>query len=132
MTLSFDHNRPIYIQVMEHVYGQVCRGELNPGDKLPSVREMAVSAGVNPNTISRTYMEMEREKVVESKRGQGTFVTNNQSVIDELKVSAAKKETERFVGALSQYGYTEKEMELLLSDYLSKRGEGNDRSTNQS
>nr|WP_236784445.1 GntR family transcriptional regulator [Alteribacter salitolerans] len=111
---------------MEHVYGQVCRGELNPGDKLPSVREMAVSAGVNPNTISRTYMEMEREKVVETKRGQGTFVTKEQSVIDELKESAATKETERFVDALTQYGYTEKEVLTLLHEYLNQRGEAHD------
>ncbi|PYZ99167.1 GntR family transcriptional regulator [Alteribacter lacisalsi] len=121
--MTFDHNRPIYLQLMEQIYGDICSGELLPGSKLPSVREMAVSAGVNPNTVSRTYMEMERKGVVESRRGQGTFVTGNSSVIRNLKKSAAGKETKRLIDVLHRYGYSREEMIALVEAELNRKGE---------
>ncbi|WP_096435247.1 GntR family transcriptional regulator [Alteribacter populi] len=122
MRIKFDNNRPIYIQIMEYIYGNICRGELKPGEKLPSVREMAVDAGVNPNTVSRTYMEMEREKIVESKRGQGTFVTEDDSIIARLKKATTEKQIEAFVDTLNQYGYTQGEIVTLIQEYVNNGG----------
>ncbi|TMW74075.1 GntR family transcriptional regulator [Alteribacter natronophilus] len=121
--MTFDHNRPIYLQLKEKMYGDICSGELLPGSRLPSVREMAVQAGVNPNTVSRTYMEMEREGAVESRRGQGTFVTENSDVITSLKKTAAEEETRRLVNVLRQYGYKDDEIINLLKTEIHVKGE---------
>lgn len=126
MSLHFDHNRPIYIQLMEHFYRKICRNELKAGDKLPSVRETAVEAGVNPNTVSRTYMEMEREAVVVSKRGQGTFVTEDQSVIQQLKETTAEQQMDAFLTTMKQIGFSEKEILDLIQKRLSALENGGD------
>lgn len=79
MVEEFDTTKPIYIQIMEMINKKIVRNEWKAGEKLPSVREMAVKTGVNPNTIQRTYSELERMGIVETRRGQGTFVTENRS-----------------------------------------------------
>ena len=75
MSEEFDPSKPIYLQLSERINNQIVRKELSAGEKLPSVREMAIRSGVNPNTVQRTYSELERMGIVETKRGQGTFVT---------------------------------------------------------
>ncbi|MBI3921927.1 MAG: GntR family transcriptional regulator [Armatimonadetes bacterium] len=65
---------PIYLQIVEQVKHGVASGALAPGDRIPSVREMAVQIRVNPNTIAKAYQELERQRVVEFRRGNGTFV----------------------------------------------------------
>ena len=114
MAISFDHKRPIYLQIMEYFYGEICRSELKPGEKLPSVRHTAVDAGVNPNTVSRAFMEMERERVVITKRGQGTFVTADLAVISQLKQTTAEKQVDSFLIAMKQYGFSDKETLQLV------------------
>lgn len=85
MAEEFNTSNPIYLQIAERINRQVIRGELKAGDKLSSVREMAITMGVNPNTIQRTYSELERLSIVETKRGQGTFITGNEEIIDRLR-----------------------------------------------
>lgn len=114
MTMSFDHHRPIYLQIKEHLYNEICRKERLPGEKLPSVRELAVEAGVNPNTVSRTYMEMERENVVVSKRGQGTFVTETEQVLEKLRITLAKSQTDDFLASMGKLGLTKEAIINLI------------------
>lgn len=106
---SFHHDRPIYKQIMEIIHGQICRGRLRPGEKLPSVREYAVEMGVNPNTVSRTYIELEREGIVLSKRGQGTFVTEDTAVIERLRQAIAEEKTREFIAMMNDAGITAEE-----------------------
>ena len=91
MGKEFQASKPIYMQIVDKINQQIVRKELKPGDKLPSVREMAVQSGVNPNTIQRTYTELERMAIVETKRGQGTFVVDNEKVIQELKLAITNR-----------------------------------------
>ena len=77
MGADFHASKPIYMQIADKIIQQMVRHELKSGAKLPSVREMAIQTGVNPNTIQRTYAELERMAIVETKRGQGTFVVEN-------------------------------------------------------
>ncbi|MBU9711989.1 GntR family transcriptional regulator [Evansella tamaricis] len=114
MTIPFDQNRPIYLQLMEHFYGKICRYELKEGEKLPSVRETAVEVGVNPNTVSRTYMEMERENVVVTKRGQGTFVTEDHDVIHQLRERIAENQIDTFLDVMTHNGFSEDEIIELI------------------
>lgn len=114
MGLDFDNHRPIYIQIMEYIYSRISRGEVPPGSKLPSVRDFAVEVGVNPNTVSRTYMEMEREAVVLSKRGQGTFVTEDTNIIDQLRRDLAAKQVDIFIDTMHNLGLDDETILYLV------------------
>lgn len=117
----FDTSKPIYRQIADQFYWRIIRGELQPGDKLPSVRECAVEFKVNPNTVARTYNEMEREDVVETKRGQGTFVTTDEEVLFALKENMKKVHIEQFVHEMEEMGYTKEEMISSLKEFLDGR-----------
>lgn len=118
MGLEFDNHRPIYMQIMEHIYSRISRGDMIPGSKLPSVREFAVEAGVNPNTVSRTYMEMERELVVVSKRGQGTFVTEDIAVIEALRRDIAAKQVDTFLETMHNLGMDDETILRLMKERM--------------
>lgn len=122
MAKEFKTSKPIYLQIADHVFQKIIREELKPGDKLPSVREMAVLMGVNPNTIQRTYSEMERMGVVETRRGQGTFIVENSEIITELKQTIQLEVISSFVKKMKDLGFSKEEMIANLKDYL-ERGE---------
>ena len=67
---------PVYLQIKEQVLHAIARGELSPGDQLPTVREVAVDLEINPNTVNRAYADLEREGVLTSRRGRGTFISD--------------------------------------------------------
>ena len=76
---------PIYRQIIEQVKFGISRGDLGPGDQLPTVRRLAVELSVNPNTVIRAYREMEIEGVLETQQGSGTFVGNRRPEIDAVE-----------------------------------------------
>ena len=121
MGKEFQASKPIYMQIVDKINQQIVRNELKLGDKLPSVREMAVQSGVNPNTIQRTYTELERMAIVETKRGQGTFVVENEKVIQELKLQLQIDMISTFVNNMRELGFSEKEMVASIISYF---GEG--------
>ena len=76
---------PFYRQIIEQVKFAIARGDLNAGDQLPTVRQLAVELQINPNTVIRAYRELEIEKVLETHQGSGTFVTAQRPEIDALE-----------------------------------------------
>jgi GntR family transcriptional regulator len=114
--------KPIYMQIADKIIVSIVRRELTPGEKLPSVREMAVKSGVNPNTIQRTYSELERMEVVETKRGQGTFVTEQEELFQELKNKVQREIMDSFIDSMRQLGISEEKILDDLSSYI--KGEG--------
>ena len=118
MGKEFEASKPIYIQIAEQVFQRIVRGEISPGDKLPSVREMAIQSGVNPNTIQRSYSEMERMGVVETKRGQGTFVINRNEIVTELKQQLQNEMISSFVTSMQELGLSKQEMIKGLEVYF--------------
>ena len=76
---------PIYRQIIEQVKFAVARGELEPGDQLPTVRQLAVDLSINPNTVIRAYRELEIEGVLQTQQGSGTFVSSKRPKVDRLK-----------------------------------------------
>ena len=76
---------PFYRQIVEQVKFGIARGGLQPGDQLPTVRQLAVDLSINPNTVLRAYRELEIEGVIDTHQGSGTFVGNRKSRIDELE-----------------------------------------------
>jgi GntR family transcriptional regulator len=124
---EFDTTKPIYIQIMEKINKKIVRNEWKAGDKLPSVREMAVETGVNPNTIQRTYSELERMGVVETRRGQGTFVTENAEVIERLREQLKRDIVADFIRNMTELGFTLDDMIASLKNYNgNEEGESND------
>ncbi|WP_026701221.1 GntR family transcriptional regulator [Salibacterium aidingense] len=123
MTHTFDASKPIYRQLADQIYWRILRGELRAGEKLPSVRETAVEFGVNPNTVSRTYSEMERDGVVESKRGQGTFVSEDQSVLDQWREGMKQSYIRQFVQEMKAMGFSEAVILNGLKTFLEEDNE---------
>lgn len=118
MKNDFQASKPIYLQIADYLAFQIVRGEIRLGDKLPSVREMAIQSGVNPNTIQRTYSEMERMGIVESRRGQGTFATEDEQMLHKLKGQLQTEIIDVYVKKMQELGLTDKEMVEGLQSYL--------------
>ncbi|MCC5801447.1 MULTISPECIES: GntR family transcriptional regulator [Rossellomorea] len=121
MTEEYTASKPIYLQIADRIIREIVRKELTPGDKLPSVREMAVQSGVNPNTIQRTYSELERMDIVETRRGQGTFVTEKEDVLTILNEKVQEEVIESFIRNMKELGLTKEQMIQGVENYLSRR-----------
>ncbi|WP_019911251.1 GntR family transcriptional regulator [Paenibacillus sp. HW567] len=105
MTIEFDNNQPIYLQIMNYIKGEIVTGKLKPGDKIPSVRELAAELQINPNTVQRTFQELEREEIVETRRGMGRYVTGNEQTILTIKKEMAQDVLERFIRGMQELGF---------------------------
>jgi len=122
----FEENQPIYLQILQRIYAKILRGEYPPGEKLPSVIEAAMVYKVNHNTMARVYSEMVRAGVAVIRRGEGTFVTENQRVLDELHDSMRQSLLESFVSEMRSLGYASNEiLEALKQDLRDEKNEEN-------
>jgi GntR family transcriptional regulator len=110
MDLEFDDKMPIYLQIMDRIKMEIATEKLKANDKLPSVREMATSLKVNPNTMQRAYQELERLGIVYTQRGMGTFVGEKENMIDDLKQEMAKEVMDSFILRMKRLGFTEQEI----------------------
>ncbi|MHB9029739.1 MAG: GntR family transcriptional regulator [Candidatus Latescibacterota bacterium] len=104
MPLPLDPNRPIYHQLMEEIKRRAVRGIYPPGAQLPSVRDFARETGVNPNTVARVYLELEREGFITTRRGQGTYLTDDPARIGRERTLLARDAVERFIGEMRGLG----------------------------
>lgn len=110
MDKRLEGNLPIYVQIMNKIRESIASGELGPGDRIASVRELAADFEVNPNTMQRALTELEREKLLVSERTQGRYVTSDKAAIDELRKNIADKAADRFREEMAALGFTEEEM----------------------
>ena len=99
-----DEGTAIYLQIMEGIKRAIVRGELKLGERMVSVRDMAYEVGVNPNTVARAYMELERDGILVSRRGRGTFVTDDKHRIEKERERLAKRYTQRFKKEMEELG----------------------------
>lgn len=113
MSWNLDADRPIFLQILERIRLDIISGKYAPGEKLPSVRELAAQAAVNPNTMQRAFTELERTGLVYSKRTSGRFITEDQKMIDTIRTDLAKEKIMQFLESMHQLGY-EKEQTLSL------------------
>lgn len=123
MIWNFDNDRPIYTQIIEHMKFFIISGELKPGSKLASVRDLASEAGVNPNTMQRALAELERTELVYSNRTSGRFITENEDIIKMTKTEVAEKNIQLFLDSMKKIGYDKNETLSLLENY--KKGDEN-------
>ena len=108
--MEFNNNIPIYLQVIERIKQDIVSGKLKPGEKMPSSREYSNELGINFNTVARVYKELEMEEIVFTKRGLGTFITESDEQIEELRYTMAKNRITSFIEGMKQLGYTKKDM----------------------
>lgn len=118
--MDFKDNLPIYIQIMNLIKGKMVSGKINGGDKLPSVRELSKELKVNPNTIQRTYQELEREELVFTQRGMGTFVTEDKEIVRNLKKGMATNIINNFIMEMKKLGFKSNEIIEIISEWIDK------------
>ena len=114
MDWNIDNNKPIYIQLVDKLKSKIISGEIPPGAKLESVRNLAEDAEVNPNTMQKALVELEREELVYSKRTSGRFVTYNEERIKRMREEVANREIENLKLILKELGYSEEEIINLI------------------
>ena len=119
MSMILDPRQPIYLQIMQELKKRTVRGQYPPGGQLPSVRELAGEIGVNPNTIARVYLELEREGFIFTRRGQGSYVTSDIARIDRERELLAEEARERFLGEITGLSLTEEHLKTLMDEIRS-------------
>ncbi|MGI6071274.1 MAG: GntR family transcriptional regulator [Blautia sp.] len=109
MTWNLDSGRPIYAQIIERVQQDIISGRFSPGDKLPSVRELAAEASVNPNTMQKALSELERSGLVYSQRTSGRFITEDITMIENMKEELAASWIKDFLTKMEKLGFTRRD-----------------------
>lgn len=114
MDWSFNNDTPIYSQLVDKIKLSIVSGQLPPGEKLSTVRDLASEAKVNPNTMQRAFQELEREGLVFSQRSNGRFVTEDMEVIMEAKRAMAQEYIRSFIETMEKLGYKGEEIISLI------------------
>lgn len=120
MSIEFDNNMPIYLQIMNYIKRQIVTGTLKAGDKILSVRELAAELQINPNTIQRTFQELEREEIVETRRGLGRYVTSEESKIMAIKKEMAGELLDRFIHGMQELGFAEQDIVSIVAEAVTE------------
>ncbi len=107
--INYQDKRPIYEQIVEKFRQLIVKGVLKPDDKIPSVRNLAIDLSINPNTIQKAYMELERRGFIYSVKGRGSFVAGNDSLLSQHRQDCLKRLNDLAVEAI-EYGVTKEEM----------------------
>lgn len=114
---EFTNDRPIYLQLIEQMTLKIANGTYQPGDKCPSVRDIATEANVNPNTVQRAFAELERNGVVCAQRTTGRYITEDAEMIGKLKEKLAFEEIKEFLSRMQKLGLSENDIVKMISDY---------------
>lgn len=115
--MEYNSGSPIYLQVINELKKKMVKGELKPGEKMPSNRELAVLYKVNQNTAARIYREMEMAGYCYTKRGIGTFVSEEEYMFDNVKKEMAEELLKNFVHEMRDLGFQEGEIIEQIADY---------------
>ncbi len=116
MDYIFDNDRPIYIQLVEKLKIEIVSGKIKPGERLPSVRELALAARVNPNTMQKALVELENEELVYTERTNGKFVTQDSKLIEKMKKELAKEKINSYLNDMKNIGITYEESITYLQE----------------
>ena len=118
MEEQFRSNLPIYLQLMERIKEQIVSGELQPGQRLMLVRELAQTFEVNPNTMQRALSELERERLMYTERTAGRFITQDEQLIAQTREALAVGRVDSFLAQMRALGYSQKALAELIETRL--------------
>lgn len=121
MTWDLSSDRPIYTQLIEQIELKICSGIYEPGTKMPSVRDLATEAAVNPNTMQRALSELEETGLLYSQRTTGRFVTEDINLIKKTRAKIAKEHIEQFLNRMAELGFNNEE----IIEFLTNKTRGN-------
>ncbi len=119
MNYNFDNNIPIYLQLVSLIKNDIIKGALSPGEKLPSIRDLAITYKVNPNTVSKALSELENISLIYTERTNGKYVSSDISLINKYKEEYATSLTEEYINKMINLGYNKEE----INKYIMKKGE---------
>jgi len=123
MNYQFTNDKPIYLQLMDAFKTVIVSGELKPGDRLDSVRDLAVQAKVNPNTMQKALSELEREGFIRTERTSGRFISENEDLLDSMKDGIAETEINLFIQKMKSFNYGREEILNLVKQALENEGQ---------
>ncbi|MDD2971810.1 MAG: GntR family transcriptional regulator [Lachnospiraceae bacterium] len=118
MAWDLDSDRPIYAQIVEKIQMQIVSGYYKPGDKLPSVRELAALACVNPNTMQKAFAELERSGLIKTMRTTGRLVTEDIHMIEGIQKALANQQLQIFFEKMMKLGYEKDQILSLLEQSI--------------
>lgn len=127
MAWDLKSDRPIYTQLLEQIQIKIISGEFLPGDKLPSVRDLAADAAVNPNTMQKALTELERSGLVYAQRTSGRFITEDKEMLKKVKQEIAKEQIDEFVNSMKKLGFTPEDILSLMEKTVKDGGESHGR-----
>lgn len=123
MAWNLDTDRPIYAQLVERIQMQIISGYYPPGGKLPSVRELAAVAAVNPNTMQKAFAELERSGLIITQRTNGRTVTEDTELIKGIRRSLAKEYVDLYFSQMKNLGYLRQEAVEMIEERKTEEGE---------
>ena len=123
MPWDLENDRPIYLQLMERIQQDIIKGVYQPGGKIPSVRELALEAAVNTNTMQKALSELERSGLVYSQRTSGRFITEDKKLLSHMKSELAKTHIHDFFTSMRQLGFCDEEILELVTEAIKKETE---------
>lgn len=118
MAWELDTDRPIYAQLVERIQMQIVSGYYPPGGRLPSVRELAAEAAVNPNTMQKAFAELERNGLIITQRTNGRTVTEDGRLINEIRRGLAREYVTDFHAKMRELGFTNQEIGDIIDKSL--------------
>ena len=116
--MQYNSRSPIYLQVIDDITKRMVTGAIQPGEKLPSTRALALEYEVNPNTAARIYKEMETMGLCYTERGLGTFMTDNAVVVKQLRRETADKLTREFVREMKARGFSAQDIKAAIEEEM--------------
>ena len=114
MAWKFNNESPIYLQIVDAIKMQIAQGTLKPGDQVPAVRELAVTAGVNPNTMQRALSALDQDGLTITNRTSGRCVTEDVTKIEECRKDIAHKIVKQYIRDLEELGYNKEDAVALI------------------
>ena len=118
MDWSLDDDRPIWQQLTQQLTRRIITGVYPPGSRLPSVRELAAEAGVNPNTMQRALAQLDQDGLAKADRTAGRLVTQDTTILEAVRTAEAQIVINQYFDAMAELGYSQQEAALLLREEL--------------
>ncbi len=115
MSWKFDNDRPIYLQMIDIMSMRIANQTYKPGEKMPSVRELALEAGVNPNTVQRVFAELERSGILYTERTSGRYVCQDAAVLERLKENLGKTYIDEMLRHLRELGLADENIQKAIA-----------------
>ncbi|WP_026478659.1 GntR family transcriptional regulator [Alkaliphilus transvaalensis] len=126
MTWDLESDRPIYAQLVDQIELKICSGTYPLGSKLPSVRDLAKEASVNPNTMQRALAKLEDDGLLYTNRTSGRYVTEDYNMVQQLKNKIAQEHIQFFLNKMTDLGFERNEILSILSTMVKKEDTKNE------